>query len=311
MSNHTHEKPEKQNGRKKKPMRKATIGIVALAVLGIVTGIILWRCPRPRPIIGWLTLTYDTEADEAHLPQAVKTTIDVLSRRLEKAGYSGVAVEQSPGKKAGVFVRVPLDSAYEKLVSGPLDPTGNPVTNLEPVVEPIRQLLEMRGALSFHQVVPETDPRVEGARQQGKAPKGYMLLPQKPRLGRSSENRKQLLLHETGVSGRIVRTARAEPDEGWPYWNVWLVVTDEASKASDVLATRLYHPDYEKAGRIAIVVDGVILSTPVFRAPKCGDRVMIPELRMREAKRLAIVLNAGSLPFKLVWRETLWTEKKQ
>ncbi|MDP9071803.1 MAG: protein translocase subunit SecD [Actinomycetota bacterium] len=96
------------------------------------------------------------------------------------------------------------------------------------------------------------------------------------------------------LTGRALKSARAEFDPTSGQWRVAFTLTGEGSKAFDDLAAKY-------VGRqVAIVLDGVVKSAPAIQQAKFGGSGEINgDFSEREAKDLALVLSFGALPVEL------------
>ncbi len=96
------------------------------------------------------------------------------------------------------------------------------------------------------------------------------------------------------LTGRILKTARAEFDPTSGLWRVGFTLTGTGAKEFDQLAA-------QNVGRqVAIVLDGVVKSAPAIRQASFGGSGVIEgDFSEQEAKDLALVLRFGALPVEL------------
>ncbi len=102
-------------------------------------------------------------------------------------------------------------------------------------------------------------------------------------------------LGPTALTGKLVTSARAQFDSG----NGWIVLigfNSEGATKFNALAASLF----PKHGAVAIVLDGVVQSAPVFQTGSfSGDVQISGSFSQTEAEDLATVLKFGSLPVQL------------
>ena len=97
----------------------------------------------------------------------------------------------------------------------------------------------------------------------------------------------------TRLTGKDLKTAQEQIENG--HQNVLAIeFTDEgADKFADLTAANVGH-------KIAILLDGEVLTAPVVNEPITGGKAVITGSRtLEEAKNLAILLRSGALPVKL------------
>ena len=101
-------------------------------------------------------------------------------------------------------------------------------------------------------------------------------------------------LGPTELTGRAVKSARANFAAEGGQWSVDVTFTDEGSGQFDELAAR------NVGKQVAIVLDGVVQSAPAIREAKFNGTANISgDFKEREAKDLALVLRYGALPVEL------------
>ncbi|HEX2701608.1 MAG TPA: protein translocase subunit SecD [Acidimicrobiales bacterium] len=96
------------------------------------------------------------------------------------------------------------------------------------------------------------------------------------------------------LSGKAVKTARAQFDQTGSSWQVDFTLTGSGSKDFDALAAR------NVGKQVAIVLDGVVKSAPTIQQAEFKGRGQITgSFSEKEAKDLALVLRYGALPVEL------------
>ena len=97
----------------------------------------------------------------------------------------------------------------------------------------------------------------------------------------------------TRLTGKDLKTAKEQIENGNQN-GVAIEFTDEgADKFADLTAANVGH-------KIAILLDGEVLTAPVVNEPITGGKAVITGSRtLEEAKNLAILLRSGALPVKL------------
>ncbi len=100
---------------------------------------------------------------------------------------------------------------------------------------------------------------------------------------------------ETVVAGDDVKSAKADMDTQFNQWQVSIEFTDEAGKVlGDYTRTHLGEP-------LAIVLDGKVLSIPVIQGELSTQALISAgDFTEQSAKRLAVQLGSGALPFEMV-----------
>jgi preprotein translocase subunit SecD len=104
---------------------------------------------------------------------------------------------------------------------------------------------------------------------------------------------------ESVLGGDAVRAAKAEFFGGSMGWIVVMRLSDDGERTLDDLARERVRLDPPR-NAIAIVVDGAVVSAPVFNEPNFrGDLQITPFATEREAQVLAALLGDGPLPVPL------------
>jgi preprotein translocase subunit SecD len=107
------------------------------------------------------------------------------------------------------------------------------------------------------------------------------------------------LLGPAEIRGDIVSDARAAFSGN--QWSVSLEFTREGSRDWDRVAAQCFNREAVcPTGRLAIVLDGVVQSSPTIQTPNFGGRAEITgDFTQDDARDLALVLRFGSLPVQL------------
>jgi preprotein translocase subunit SecD len=96
------------------------------------------------------------------------------------------------------------------------------------------------------------------------------------------------------LTGRIVRTAIAQPPTIGGNWSVQINFTDSGSTAWDNMAAQYVQK------QIAIVLDGIVESAPTIQTSHFGGSAQITgSFTQHQAQNLALVLRYGALPVQL------------
>jgi preprotein translocase subunit SecD len=109
---------------------------------------------------------------------------------------------------------------------------------------------------------------------------------------RNDPTANRYLLGPAEIQGAVVETANAAAPNG--AWEVDLTLNDSGAIKWDAMAEKYFEQ------RIAIVLDGEVVSAPSINAKRFGGRAQITgEFDEKEAKGLATALKFGSLPVTL------------
>ena len=176
------------------------------------------------------------------------------------------------------------------------------VKDTDRVLALVGQTAQLRFRPVLNQAAPGPEAPPATSREEDK-PEATVILPEK-------EDGKDIVLYELGAAladGTIVDTARAEAPQLSGEWKVAFELTDKGAGVFDGIAAKCYpQPDPKlcPAGRVAIVLDGVVKSAPNIQTDKFGGTGEITgKFSEREAKDLALVLRYGSLPVELVTQQ--------
>jgi preprotein translocase subunit SecD len=141
--------------------------------------------------------------------------------------------------------------------------------------------------------IPGTTPREEDL------PESEVVLPLR---GEDDEIIGRLQLGPAKATGTIVRTATAQPPQGFTGdWAVSVDLTGEGNTLFNELAALCFAGGPEcPTKQIAIALDGVVRSAPTVQEPNFAGTVSITgQFTEREARDLALVLKFGALPIQL------------
>lgn len=142
--------------------------------------------------------------------------------------------------------------------------------------------------------IPGTTPRDEDL------PESEVVLPL--RGGEDDEIIGRLQLGPAKATGTIVRTATAQPPQGFTGdWAVSVDLTGEGNTLFNELAALCFAGGPEcPTKQIAIALDGIVRSAPTVQEPNFAGTVSITgQFTEREARDLALVLKFGALPIQL------------
>lgn len=115
---------------------------------------------------------------------------------------------------------------------------------------------------------------------------------------RDSEGGARLFLGPTQLTGRGVDSAKSQFSQGQGY-AVSVAFNDQGATAFDAIAAQSY-PAPPPQNRVAIVLDGVVQSSPTFQQPSFqGDVEITGNFTPDEADDLATIINYGALPVQL------------
>jgi preprotein translocase subunit SecD len=99
---------------------------------------------------------------------------------------------------------------------------------------------------------------------------------------------------ETVITNALVETAEVQRND-FGEWSIWVTLTEEgAALIGEFSREHLQEP-------LAIVVDGVVVSTPIINAPLTDQLVVVGGFDEQEAQMLAIQFGSGVMPFALTY----------
>jgi preprotein translocase subunit SecD len=191
---------------------------------------------------------------------------------------TGATVTTVTTVKGGVVTSAPLVTVKP----GPSIPAG-PVT--PPITGETPQQVDLPADLSKSTSIEEND-----------ATKTVVL----PNLTRSKTARRYIL-GPAELKGNVVSDASAQPPQGVGSWMVDIEFNKAGSKQWDDMARKYYCPDGgANCTRVAVELDGVVLSAPTINAQEFNGRAQISgSFTSSSARNLATSLRYGSLPVRL------------
>jgi preprotein translocase subunit SecD len=203
------------------------------------------------------------------------TATTAASATTKPAPASGATVTTVKG---GVVTSAPLVTVKP----GPSIPAG-PVT--PPITAETPQQVDLPADLSKSTSIEEND-----------ATKTVVL----PNLTRSKTARRYIL-GPAELKGNVVSDASAQPPQGVGSWMVDIEFNKAGSKQWDDMARKYYCPDGgANCTRVAVELDGVVLSAPTINAQEFNGRAQISgSFTSASARNLATSLRYGSLPVRL------------
>lgn len=133
--------------------------------------------------------------------------------------------------------------------------------------------------------------------QDGVVPDGYEKYAA-PKDATKEEGDWLLVCKEAGLTGADIATADHELDPRLRRWKINITMTEAGARRFDELAARCFSKTPK--GRVAIILDGKVMSAPAVQAEKFGGRAEITgNFSEEEAKNLAIAFRSGELPVSL------------
>ena len=201
-------------------------------------------------------------------PDAIQQAIGILEKRLNPNGSKDLTlIPQQPDR---IIIQMPGISDEE--------------------IATVRKLIQEVALLELKIVHPQNEAKLEEAKT-GKPVFGYQKLPfQKPQRDGSTEI---LVKSRAELDGKSV--SRAYPRFDARGWSVGLEFVSEGAKAFDEVAKANYQQ------RMAIVVDGVVISAPTLQSQHYGGTAEITgDFKEDEARNLASSLqNPLENPMKI------------
>jgi preprotein translocase subunit SecD len=245
-----------------------------------------------------ISLTFAARTPSGDRPNGAQLadTARILSRRLDAAGIHGGSVQERAGR---LLVAVPAARGRDDL---------DHITVL--LATPGR--LELRPVL---QAASTADPRPPfstvrcTATPLAPAPdKPVVLCVRPPGVASAANATVKLLVGPARLGNREIAAAQAVPSglPADPTWQVVLRLTGQGGRLFQQLsAAAACQPADSIRRHIAIVLDGAIIEyPPVAEGIPCreglsGDAIAISRLPEQEARTLAALMTAGSLPVRL------------
>ena len=203
-------------------------------------------------------------------PESVQQAIDILEKRLNPDGQKDMTLQ--PQGDTRIIIQMPGVKPDE--------------------IEGVRRRIQEVAHLEFRMVHPDggyeqKKTELEGSAASGVRDPSYELLPQKPKVDKAGKETPQdslVVKRRVEFEGKHVSRAGASYDaEGW---KVLLNMNSEGSDLFDATAS------VNQGNRMAIIMDGVIISAPVLREKRYNGHASISgDFDQHEAFTLATLLN--------------------
>ncbi len=230
------------------------------------------------------------EADRAEALKAVRnveqdTAVETLDDGRIQIQYTDLAIEDITKQTLSQsieIVRRRVDETGTREPSIQRQGDSRIVLQLPGLEDParIKELLGKTAKLSFHLVD-------DSVTQTGVQKPGTLLLPHKEQGGL-----KVGIKRRAAITGDMLTNATPSFQQGQPVVSFRL---------NGIGAKRFCDVSSQNVGRLfAIVLDGEVISSPVFREPICGGSAVISgSFTVEEANDLSLLLRAGALPAPL------------
>ena len=241
-----------------------------IIIIGVILAAIYFTFPIEKNInLGLdlkggmhLILKVDTEKlDENARKDAVLRAIEIIRNRIDSSG-TGETVIQRQGENQ-ILVQLPG------------------VTDRDAAIKLIGQVAK----LEFRLV--NDDPNALKEALSGKTPKGYVL-----KVIKKEQDEPILLTDKVALSGETIADARVDFDSqgfGQPF--ISITFNSEGKKSFGRLTKN------NVGRRLAIIIDGIVLSAPNINEPILGGTGQISgQFTFEEASSLALALRSGALP---------------
>ncbi len=271
-------------------MQDTRAHIIAILVITIICGYVIIPPGPSKPKIPWIgeaklelgidlaggaELHYRVLYEPGQEKVKIQSVVDVLINRIKQRKALHEPRVSSSGEDM-IVIQIPGVDARSLI--------------------DMRKLIESVGKLELKEVAPAD---VMLAYNQSKnVPDGYEVKANTQRESDAAENIGDtvLVLKKAVIEGKDIATASSEQDiKGGSNYVVAFSLHDNGSKLFDESAARL-HARTPK-GRIAIILDGTIVSMPRVIAEKFnGHGTITGGFNANSAKDLAIILRSGSLP---------------
>ncbi|MBU6147350.1 MAG: protein translocase subunit SecD [Actinomycetales bacterium] len=308
-----------------------------LALLIVTSGLVawaLWPGTSPFPRLGLdlrggtqvILLPTPVPGQEGALgPEQLQQTVEIIRQRVDGFGVAEAEVTvQGAGENASIVVAVP--GVNQQRIAESLKQTA---------LLDFRPVLEVTGGAPQAPVTPPATlgPQAPGASPSPTAPApsadevpitadtaeelqplfgtlncldpavrqgGVPADPTKYALTCAKDGSAQYLLEPAFITGTEVTDAAAQlPQQGVGGWVVTLDFDSAGSRKLSEASTRLY-ANPPPRNQFAIVLDGLVVSSPYFREPIIGGSAQIDgDFTVESAKELAQVLKYGALPVTL------------
>ncbi len=211
------------------------------------------------------TLKFDPKAvpDDKEPEQARDQIIEILKNRIDPQGVREVEIR--PNGPSSITLRTPSTDPAE--------------------INNIREIMNTQGKLSFHIVHKDNEQYVNS----GNVPQGYKMMPMRER-GENDQIRSIVVRSQPeGVTGEHVERAGPSRTE-FGEWYVFMEFNATGGK-------EMFKTTSNNIGeRMAIVLDGVVFSAPTIQSSISSRGQITGNFNQEEARRLATVLESGSLP---------------
>lgn len=234
-----------------------------------------------------------------------------LSFGIDLQGGSEFIVELMPGKSDDGTLKPVTSASVQQaigIIEKRLNPEGNKDITLQPQgdtriviqmpgvkpeeIDGIRKKIQQVAHLEFRMTHPDSgyqqkEDELKAAQASGVRDPSFELLPQKPRKDKAGKEIPQpdlVVKRRAEFEGKHVDRAGATFDsEGW---TVLLKMNSEGTKLFDATA------EVNQGRRMAIIVDGVVISAPVLREKKYnGNASITGDFDQEEAFTLSTLLN--------------------
>ncbi|MDP8992619.1 MAG: protein translocase subunit SecD [Actinomycetota bacterium] len=253
----------------RRPLVLSLVGILVVAVGAVAATVATGRSPQLGLDLqggAAVVLRPVREAREGVMNQA----IEIIRNRVDALG---VAEPEISRQSDNIIVQLP----GVKNTRRALQVVGQTAElRFRPVLDPNVPVSEEGGV--------KTTPREEDR------PETEVVLPEKD----GAEVTGRYRLGPAQLTGRALKTARAEFDTTSGQWKVNFTLNEKGSKEFDDLAAKNVNR------QVAIVLDGVVQSAPTIQTANFGGSGEITgSFTEREAKDLALVQRFGALPVEL------------
>jgi SecD/SecF fusion protein len=278
------------------------IGATLLLMLLIYVGTAVHKTKR---FVGTLLIAL-TAASSILTIQSVGIPLGI-----DLQGGSEFIVELQPGKSDDGTAKPVTDASVQQaigILEKRLNPEGNKDLTMQPQgetriviqmpgvkpeeIDGIRQKIQQVAHLEFRMAHPDAgyqqkEDELKASKASGVRDPSFELLPQKPRkdkMGKEIAQPDLVVKRRAEFEGKHVDRAGATFDaEGW---TVLLKMNSEGTTLFDATA------EVNQGRRMAIIVDGVVISAPVLREKKYGGNASITgDFDQEEAFTLSTLLN--------------------
>ncbi len=236
---------------------------------------------RFRPVLEAVPLS-ETEVPTTVPPSATDTTAPGASPTPAPGAASTTAPGAAPTHPAPSTTAAPatlrLAGGDLATARGATTTTAPPATTTVPTTAPAAT------------PAPVTPTAIPTTKREEDKPEAIVVLP----LQEGGKTTGRYRLGPSELTGKAVKSAKAQFDQTGSAWEVAFTLTKTGSKDFDALAAR------NVGKQVAIVLDGVVKSAPTIQQAEFNGRGQISgSFTEKEAKDLALVLRYGSLPVEL------------